>query len=61
MVPFRFSDVRGAVAAIARFLARKHKMMGSTEVEAAQIDTVYEHGIVVAAAHAHAHALLSFV
>ena len=33
----------GQSHAIARFLARKYSMMGSTDIEAAQIDTIYEH------------------
>jgi len=33
----------GQSHAIARFLARKHGMMGGDEIEAAQIDTLYEH------------------
>ena len=33
----------GQSHAIARFLARKYSMMGSTDIESAQIDTIYEH------------------
>lgn len=33
----------GQSHAIARFLARQHSMMGSNDIEAAQIDTLYEH------------------
>ena len=34
-------------AAIARMLARRHGMMGANDVQAAQIDCVYEHGILL--------------